>query len=129
MKIKLTEHTKETIRKQHQLINEDVVTRDQEKILANCGTQVGVKSLGNINKIPFPWVQFMIASGMQDDSMFKHMNSCGEAVKDIALGDDTDKAEKFITFVADKALDFKGCVEKKGLDLASLIGDEISASL
>ena len=71
----------------------------------------------------------MIASGMQDDSMMKHLTNCGEAVKDVALGDDSEKAEKFITFVADKALDFKGCVEKKGVDLAGLIADEVTASL
>jgi len=48
------------------------------------------------------------------------------ASKDVLLGSDTDAATKLLTLLADKAIGFHGCLQKKGVDVAKIISDEIT---
>jgi len=133
MKIKITENEKKRILNLHknfqdntQGIITETIDAETLKKITQCGTTAGVNSLGDIDKIPLQCTQYMVALALKDKSQSKHMYGCMTASKDVLLGSDTDAATKLLKLLADKAIGFHGCLQKKGVDIAKIISDEIT---
>ena len=135
MKIKITENEKERILSLHKNFKDNtqgIITEslDSDTMTAvnKCAVNAGLDIVidGAIFQIPWPCTQWMIAQGFGDKSAATTKGKeCYGVTKDILMGPDTEKGVKLMKLFVDEAIDFKACLEKKGVDVAAVLETQI----
>ncbi len=126
MKIKLTESEKNRILKLHDNVKEGAITETlstkENKAIQWCTIEEVTSNLDNLKFIPGNCILW--ATDLQD--MTKMQACTASAQKRVDSGKwDEEHIEKLMEVIVDRALGLKNCLKKKGIDVTSMIADEL----